>query len=93
MLGLILCVDPERGCFTTGLRCIMAAVFVVGAVILWYCCNYVVNKQHQSEINEIHAEHHYAKMLELSYKEDAGETLTPIEKMQLEEARQLESAR
>ena len=71
----------------------MVAFVVCAACVAFILYLNGVEKTHQRDIAEVRAEHHYAKMLELSYKEDRGETLTPIEKMQLETARVLEAAR
>lgn len=59
------------------------------AFILYLDC---LEKSHQRDIEEVRAEHHYANMLKLSYREDAGEKLTAYEEMQLKEARVLEAS-
>ena len=69
---------------------IVLVVVAASIGFAWFCC--IMGKQHQSDIDEVHAEYHFLKMLELSYREDAGETLTPHEARQLEAARILEAA-
>ena len=67
---------------------ITLSVIAVFIGIVWYVSSR--DKQEQRAVDSVHAKYHFNDMLKLSYREDEGETLTPHEKHQLEEARALE---
>ena len=69
---------------------LVLSVIAVFIGIVWYSSSR--DKQEQRAVDSVHAEYHYNKMLELSYKEDEGKNLTPYEARQLEAARILENA-